>query len=149
MKGEDILQQAMQVITRDQKNKRGLPEEVFTRVAEMWSAYVGYRFTAQDVCVMMVLNEVARIKEEKISADNFVGIAGYAALAAEVTGVVKTDTSRYSCKKPMEKPKDGSGCYVDENGFTCFGFYPRWEKEEKPQGGKVNDRNPPIDREDE
>lgn len=88
MKREDILQQAMQVITRERKDQYGNLETNLSLIANLWSDYIGYQFKPDDVAMMMVLLKVARNKTGTNHADNYVDIAGYAAIAAEASGIV-------------------------------------------------------------
>ena len=54
------------------------------RIAALWSAYLNYQLTAHDVAILMVLLKVARIMGKTFNADNYVDVAGYAGIAAEL-----------------------------------------------------------------
>ena len=54
------------------------------RIAALWGTYLGHPITAADVCLLMVLLKVARAAtpEGQAHDDNWLDIAGYAALGA-------------------------------------------------------------------
>ena len=75
----DILDRAKAIVT-------GEPEDNFAIIAELWSAYTGYKFSPVDVAMMMALLKVARIKTGVGTVDSFVDLAGYAACVGEIAG---------------------------------------------------------------
>lgn len=101
MKREDILQQAMQVITKDRQDQYGNPENNLSLIAALWSDYIGYKFRPDEVAIMMVLLKIARGKTGKNHVDNYVDMAGYTALAAEVSGSVRMGGAKYSVPLPL------------------------------------------------
>lgn len=76
----DVLVQAEAVIHGDRAQTYGPAEDSFARIAELWSTYLDTKIDAYDVAMLMVLMKVSRSKHS-IHMDNFVDIAGYAALA--------------------------------------------------------------------
>lgn len=62
----------------------GSAERNLSRIAELWTAAFGWDVTPRQVALAMVLLKVAR-DTHRPKHDNLVDIAGYAALAAEVT----------------------------------------------------------------
>lgn len=127
MKREDILQQALSVICNDREDEYGSPENNFSKIAQLWSDYIGYKFSASDVCMMMVLVKMSRIKTGKPKADSFVDMAGYAALAAEVSKDLVLGGSKIPCPVPdvkLEKSErvagGSSSPIVDKDGFEIF-----------------------------
>lgn len=62
----------------------GTPENSFSAIADLWSAYMGHEYTALDVAMMMALLKVARIKTGSDTKDSFIDLAGYAACAGEI-----------------------------------------------------------------
>ena len=82
----DILDRAKAIVTGEREKQYGKPEDNFAIIAELWSAYTGYKFSPVDVAMMMALLKVARIKTGVGTVDSFVDLAGYAACAGEIAG---------------------------------------------------------------
>lgn len=80
----DILDRAKVIVTGEREKQYGKPEDNFAIIAELWSAYTGYKFSPVDVTMMMALLKVARIKTGVGTVDSFVDLAGYAACAGEI-----------------------------------------------------------------
>lgn len=79
-----ILAEADKIVNGTRQTDYGTGEKNLTRIAAMWSAYLGTHITARQVTMMMVLLKVSR-DAHKEKRDNLVDLAGYAALADEVT----------------------------------------------------------------
>lgn len=84
MKREEILQKAMKAVSYDREAEYGSPKSNFEIISNLWSDYLMVDITPQDVPVMMALLKLARTSRGEYHADNYIDIAGYAALAAEV-----------------------------------------------------------------
>ena len=82
----DILDRAKAIVTGEREKQYGKPEDNFAIIAELWSAYTGYKFSPVDVAMMMALLKVARIKTGVGTVDSIVDLAGYAACAGEIAG---------------------------------------------------------------
>lgn len=80
----EILDDAMFLTSNDRNKDYGDPADNFEATANMWSAYKGVVFTAHDVAAMMILLKVSRLSCSPAKRDNWVDIAGYAALGGEV-----------------------------------------------------------------
>jgi len=59
----------------------GSGHENLTRIADLWSAYLGVEITASEVCWMMVLVKASRAKVDAEHLDNYVDAHGYLDLA--------------------------------------------------------------------
>lgn len=79
-----ILNTAKEAVTKDRNDTHGNPEDTFTDIAALWSAYLGEQLQPYDVCNMMALLKIARAKQNPKHDDNWIDIAGYAACGAEV-----------------------------------------------------------------
>lgn len=79
-----ILQEAESLINGDRQQQYGGASESFTRIGELWGAYLGAPVSALDVANLMVLLKVSRTKG-KYHRDSYVDIAGYSALAERIT----------------------------------------------------------------
>lgn len=92
-----ILSRAKDCVCGDREQDYGSPEDNFTTIANLWSAYCGdYKFTAQDVAMMMSLLKIARIKNGGGTGDSFVDLAGYAACGGEIFENNKPAIMKYS-----------------------------------------------------
>jgi len=79
-----VLEEAMKVVLTNREKKYGPPEDSFTAIAKLWSAYKGCEFSAKDVAVMMSLLKIGRIVTGQIKEDNWVDAVGYLACGAEM-----------------------------------------------------------------
>ena len=80
---EEVLDEALALITGQRAIDYGSAHENFGCIAAMWSAYLGYPVTASDTCHMMALLKIARLRNGKHRDSSHDG-AGYLALGAEV-----------------------------------------------------------------
>lgn len=87
---ETVLEEAKRCICQDRQDQYGAPEDSFFTIAQLWSTYLAGEhklkciLSKEDVALMMVLLKVARTNGHKHHVDNYVDMAGYAALAAEL-----------------------------------------------------------------
>lgn len=93
----DILAEADKIIHGERNEQYGKAEDAFDNIADLWNVYIGqqwqnddgvklgycYQLNAHDVAIMMILLKIARTQGTK-KKDNYVDIAGYAALAARL-----------------------------------------------------------------
>ena len=78
----DILSEALAVI-RTREKTYGDASENLELIASLWSMYLGMHLHNKDVALMMILLKLARAKHPLFHKDNYVDIAGYAAIAAK------------------------------------------------------------------
>lgn len=86
---EDLLREALNIVTGARRQSYGPPEDNFATIAGLWSTFLhrlGIDFTdpeqrigAPVVAAMMVLTKVARLAETLNHKDSWLDIAGYAA----------------------------------------------------------------------
>jgi len=87
----EALREAARIISGERNKQYGNPEDNFARTAQIWSAIIGYDFTAEDVAMMMVGLKVARYASKSgFQPDTWIDIAGYAACGYEVGSVQMT-----------------------------------------------------------
>ena len=55
-----ILDKAKETINGARKDAYGNPEDSFSAISELWTAYTGINFTAHDVAMMMALLPLVR-----------------------------------------------------------------------------------------
>lgn len=72
-----IVEEALRLVTGDRQQDYGDIKESFTRIAGLWSAYLGFTINAEDVPKMMILLKVSRSKTSPSKKDNIIDIIGY------------------------------------------------------------------------
>lgn len=77
-----VLEEASSLINGQRESDYGEPIESFSAIAEMWSAYTGHSIAASDVCHMMALLKIARLRNGA-HRDSSNDACGYLALGAE------------------------------------------------------------------
>lgn len=88
---ETVLEEAKRCVCTDRQNQYGSPENSFNYISDLWTMYlqnekgVSIEVTATDVALMMILLKIARTSGHKSYSDNYVDMAGYSALAAELS----------------------------------------------------------------
>lgn len=85
MTRKEILRLAEQCVCNDRNRQYGEPEDNFSNIAKLWSAYLDIDIGAEDVAIMMCLFKVARLKGSCYqSKDSWVDLIGYAACGGEI-----------------------------------------------------------------
>lgn len=84
-KRTQVLETATALINGDRQEDYGDAIKSFQCIAEMWTAYLGAHVTRGDVCNMMALLKIARLRNGP-HEDSSVDGAGYLALGAEIGG---------------------------------------------------------------
>lgn len=85
-----ILAAAHEAVCSDRNCQYGEPEDSFSAIGALWSAYLSEKFTeieidAQSAAEMLLLFKIARsVSSETPKADTFADMAGYAACAGEI-----------------------------------------------------------------
>jgi hypothetical protein len=80
----DLLTTSKNLVQGDRAEQYGDATDMFTTIAEFWSAYLETPIRPDQVGTMMMLMKVARIKQNPTHKDSYVDCAGYAGLAGEV-----------------------------------------------------------------
>lgn len=80
MTRKEVLEKALSIVegTRDDDGR----EDSFGMIADLWGLYLDTPLNETDVCMMMALLKIARVKCRHNVADSLIDIAGYAACAA-------------------------------------------------------------------
>jgi len=93
----DTLRQALELITGERARTHGEKYINHSRICSLWNAYLANAGTAivldpTDVALMLALLKVARTQSGGAhNEDNYVDIAGYAAVAAETASIDRAD----------------------------------------------------------
>lgn len=89
-----ILEQAAKIVSGQREQDYGRPENNFGLIARLWNTYLGPIWQTddpmiyeEDVAIMMCLMKIARLSSGRYHPDNFVDLAGYAALAGELASL--------------------------------------------------------------
>lgn len=86
MNRTEILETANNYITNDRAQTHGQDaENSFGLIAAYWSAHLDHPISAIDVCAMMTLLKLARIKGNPKHLDSWVDACGYAAIGGELS----------------------------------------------------------------
>lgn len=80
---EEALDEAKKIVSGDRDKQYGAPEDSFSDIAKLWSAYLGIELSSIDVATMMVLMKIGRNKYLP-KKDTFIDICGYSACGYEV-----------------------------------------------------------------
>lgn len=85
------LQTALDLTGGDRAKQHGDKKKNHQNIADLWNAYLRddgplgkRRLSSHDVAVMMCLLKIARLKSGTHNPDNYVDLAGYAGIAAEI-----------------------------------------------------------------
>ena len=73
-----ILEEAGQAIHGDRNHDYGHPIINHSITADLWSTYLQCEITAEQVCMMNILQKVSRSASGVMTRDTLVDIAGYA-----------------------------------------------------------------------
>ena len=90
MQRKDVLESAIKCVCRDRENEYGSPKENLESVARYLTEYtrskygVQIPYTGKDVTLIMMFVKIAREATGRGKLDNWVDMAGYAALGAEL-----------------------------------------------------------------
>jgi len=91
MTKEEILAEAARIISRDRNLSHGDAYKNHAEIAEYWNIFLDDKLkpmaniTPSDVALMMILLKISRNnKGKEFNIDNFVDMAGYAAIAGEI-----------------------------------------------------------------
>jgi len=70
----------------------GHPITNHKRIAELWSAYLGYPIQPNEVAICMALVKISRQAEDAAHLDNYEDAIAYLAIAKSVTDAMQDDT---------------------------------------------------------
>jgi hypothetical protein len=73
-----ILDEAAEIVHGARNEDYGTPLDNHSRTAAFWSTYLGIPITAEQVCVLNILQKISR-SMNLLTHDTMVDIAGYAA----------------------------------------------------------------------
>lgn len=82
----DLLEAAKALIDGQRAIDYGDVNESFTRIAALWSAYMGVTIYAHDVAYMMVLLKISRLRGSKGHLDSVTDAIGYLLCSDSIYG---------------------------------------------------------------
>lgn len=82
---KSIADKANEIVFGDRERTYGDPGKNLNMIAQFWSTYTGCELTAQDVCNMMCLLKLARLKNSPDHEDSKVDTIGYMLLNDRIT----------------------------------------------------------------
>jgi hypothetical protein len=89
MNRAEILEEAKKIVTVDRAAVHGEAEDNFARIANGWTWWLTNRqagpLDQYDVACMMAIFKLARMMGNKTHQDNAVDLAGYGAIAGELS----------------------------------------------------------------
>lgn len=74
-------------IVRERGARYGQPHIDLGRTARLWSAFLGIQMSADDVCALMALLKLSRIREQPEHADSWDDAAAYLAIGGVLAKV--------------------------------------------------------------
>jgi len=83
-KSESILEEAISLIGKDRHNDHGPADKSFERIAKFWSIILDTPVQPHQVAQCMIALKLSRINHTSVNDDNWIDIAGYAALGGEI-----------------------------------------------------------------
>ena len=101
-----LLDEAKQTITGERQDQYGAPEDSFPRIAAYWMIYLGTFVSPLDVAHLMALMKLARAQGQGFRRDNYVDLAGYAAIAADRLAPKAAPEPERSCETCLFDPTD-------------------------------------------
>ena len=104
----EILNTAAELISGDRAATYGDATVSHQRIADLWSTYLGTPVSAVDVAACLILMKVSRSKGAA-HRDNWIDMAGYAALAGEMEAATTAATKAI---------REANGSHVGLNSAT-------------------------------
>jgi hypothetical protein len=87
MNAKTVLEIARSLVTGDRAQSHGDMKQNMNQAARLWTVHLNGRslLTAEDVAIMMALLKISRISSGQHNDDNYIDLAGYAAIAGQVS----------------------------------------------------------------
>ena len=81
---KENLKTALKLLEGKREHEYGNKKENHENIANLWSAYLDHNISAHDVAILMLLLKIARAKFGNPSADTYIDMVGYSAIAGEL-----------------------------------------------------------------
>jgi hypothetical protein len=87
MQAQETLKVAASLVSGDRAKKHGDMFHSHDLIAKFWSVYLGKKIDAHDVACLMALLKIARTQCGETNPDDYIDMAGYAAIAGELVEI--------------------------------------------------------------
>ena len=84
MRRDKVLETASSLIVGERDKQHGDATQSFARIAAMWSLILNTDVEAHEVAACMCALKLSRLTTSHTNLDNWIDLAGYAALGAEL-----------------------------------------------------------------
>jgi hypothetical protein len=98
MISEDMLRHAADIVSGERAKDYGDVSQNHQRIADLWNYWLfgdDGQIEAYDVAIMMILMKVSRLMHTRGHSDSHVDIAGYAAIAEEISRTMEKTNEKY------------------------------------------------------
>ena len=82
-------------ILHNRGTQYGHPISNHKRIAELWSAYLGYPIQPNEVAICMCLVKISRMYEDPRVSDNYKDALGYMAIAKTITDAMQDENGAW------------------------------------------------------
>jgi hypothetical protein len=79
-----LVDEALRTIYEDREQTYGDPGKNITCIAAMWSGYIGTNLSSEDVCNMMALLKLSRLRNTPQHDDSMIDLIGYTLLSRRI-----------------------------------------------------------------
>ena len=81
---KEFLEEAGRLVGGDRQKDYGDKVQNHKNIARLWSAYLDFPVTTENVAIMMCLLKIARTKLGVTSKDTYIDMSAYSAIAGEI-----------------------------------------------------------------
>ena len=115
-----LLDEAKKTITGERQDQYGAPEDSFDRIARYWSVYLARSISSLDVAHLMALMKLARAQGQGFKRDNYLDLAGYAAIAADRLAPQGALADTATPARSREREAEWRNSIADDVGRGCL-----------------------------
>jgi len=94
-KTEQLFEEVIEIL-HSRGSQYGHPIGNHKRIAELWSAYLGYPILPNEVAILMCLVKISRQAEDPRVDDNYKDALGYISIAKTITDAMQDEDGVWS-----------------------------------------------------
>ena len=94
-KTEQLFEEVIEIL-HSRGSQYGHPIGNHKRIAELWSAYLGYPIQPNEVAILMCLVKISRQAEDPRVEDNYKDALGYISIAKTITDAMQDEDGVWS-----------------------------------------------------